>query len=174
MYISITIFPTYFLLGWQNVSQKRMDHVTSRLLTSYFKRSKQTKNNKLWHTLFSSFYPLSYAPRPSCLGIYWIPEPNSNKPDLKIILSSIFICSPRQLTPRYVAVRMSGYTGHKEGLVSAVIPSWGKLCHKLSSEASFCFTEHVWNLGIWANKTICEQNNILVENSSCSSPFSTF
>lgn len=154
MYISITNLPTYFLLGWWNISQKLTDPITSRLLTWYFKRSKQIKNNKLSHTVFLILpSQLHYAPRPSCLGIYWIPEPNSNKSDLKQILSSVFICSPSQLMPCYAAVRMSEHVGHKEGLVSAVIPSWGKLCHKLNICTSFCFIEHVWNLEIWGKKT---------------------
>lgn len=172
MYISITTLPTYFLLGWWNISQKLIDPVTSRLFIWYFKRSKQIKNNKLSHAVFPILpSQLHYAPRTSCLGIYWIPEPNSNKPELKQILSSVFLCSPRQFTPCYVAVRMSEYVGHKEGLVDAVLPSWGKLCHILN----FCFVEHVWNLEIWGGgRRNCEWSNILVENSSCSSAFSTF
>lgn len=174
MYISITTLPTYFLLGWWNISQKLIDPVTSRLLTRYFKRSKQIKIIS-YHTLCFPHFALSvtYAPRPRCLGIYWIPEPNSNKPDLKQILSSIFICSTRQLT-LLCCCKMSGYVGHKEGLVSTVIPYWGKLRHKLSVYAFFCFIEHVLNLGICGEKNICEWSNILVENSWCCNTFSVF
>lgn len=131
-------------------------HITSGLLIWIFKIIKQIKH---YHILFSLFLfsNVQYATVLRCLGIWWNPRQTQKQPDLLWILSGISVYSPRQLTPHYAAIKMSGYVRGKTWgwLVTSVLTSREKLCN-YSLHSIFFHWKQVLNLGILVNETMNE------------------